>query len=77
MFHKMVRNKFYRVTFRKKVYKNLDDLQLDLADWFEEYNNEATHQGKRCGGKTPMQTFLVRKELVKQKNLYPNFQEAS
>jgi len=55
-FHKTVLNEFYRITFRKKLYQNLEDLQSDLDDWFDEYNNERTHQGKRCEGKTPMQT---------------------
>lgn len=31
------------------------------------------HQGKRCEGKTPMQTFLDGLELVNQKNLDTNF----
>ena len=27
------------------------------------YNNERTHQGKRCKGKTPMQTLLEGKQI--------------
>jgi hypothetical protein len=72
-FHKTVLNEFYRITFRKKLYQNLEDLQSDLDDWFDEYNNERPHQGKRCEGKTPMQTFLDGLELVNQKNLDTNF----
>jgi hypothetical protein len=34
--------------------------------------DERTHQGKRCEGKTPMQTFLGGLELVNQKNLDTN-----
>jgi len=33
------------------------------------YNNERTHQGKRCQGKTPMQTFIDGKQYFSQKNL--------
>jgi hypothetical protein len=72
-FHKPVLNKFYRITFRKKLYQSMQDLQSDLDDWFDEYNNERTHQGKRCDGKKPMQTFLDELELVNQKNLDTNF----
>ena len=60
-----------------KLYQGLEQLQHDLDDWFDEYNNKRTHQGKRCEGKTPMQTFLDGLELVEQKNLDTNFQEAS
>jgi len=27
-------------------------------DWVEYYNNERTHQGKMCCGRTPMETML-------------------
>ena len=68
-FHKRVLNEFYRVAFRKKIYYNLDELQKDLSDWMEHYNNSRTHQGKRCQGRTPMQTFIESLDLVEQKNL--------
>ncbi len=42
---------------RKKIYTDLDDLQLDLDIWLEYFNNERPHSGKYCYGKTPMQTF--------------------
>ena len=57
-FHKTVLNEFYRVTFRKKVYRSIDDLQADLDLWIREYNEQRSHQGRWCFGKTPMQTFL-------------------
>lgn len=68
-FHKTVLNEFYRVTFRKKIYRDLRELQKDLDEWIKYYNNSRTHQGKRCQGRTPMQTFMDSLELVKQKNL--------
>src|SRR5215467_9531362 len=37
-FHKTVLNEFYRVAFRKKVYRSLDELQVDLDLWLREYN---------------------------------------
>jgi len=66
-FHKTVLNEFYQVAFRKKVYRSLDELQLDLDIWLREYNEERTHQGKHCCGRTPMQTFLDGKEMTLQK----------
>ena len=32
-FHKTVLNEFYRVAFRKKIYKTLEELQSDLEAW--------------------------------------------
>lgn len=68
-FHKTVLNEFYRVEFRRKIFHNLDELQQDLNVWLWSYNNERTHQGKRCQGRTPMQTFIDGKEVVKEKML--------
>ena len=34
-FHKTILNKFYQVTFRKKLYSSLDQLQKDLDQWIE------------------------------------------
>ena len=34
-------NEFYRVAFRKKLYRSIDELQADLDAWLAEYN-EAT-----------------------------------
>jgi transposase InsO family protein len=36
-FHKTLLNEFYRITFRKKIYTNLADLQADLDGWLREY----------------------------------------
>lgn len=66
-FHKTVLNEFYQVTFRKKIYQTLEELQKDLDQFMEHYNNDRTHQGKRCQGKTPMQTFLDGMKLAKEK----------
>jgi len=68
-FHKTVLNEFYRIAFRKKIYNTLDELQTDLDTWIRYYNEERTHSGKYCFGKTPMQTFLDSMPLVKEKML--------
>jgi len=62
-----VLNEFYRVAFRKKIYKTLDDLQADLDAWLKLHNEERPHQGRWCYGKTPMQTFIDSIALAKEK----------
>ena len=66
-FHKTVLNEFYRVAFRKKVYRSIDELQTDLDLWVREYNEQRPHQGRWCFGKTPMQTFLDAIPVAKEK----------
>ena len=66
-FHKTILQEFYQITFRKKVYKTLEELQTDLDKWILWYNGERTHQGKMCCGRTPMQTFIDAKPLWKEK----------
>ena len=36
-FHKTVLQEFYQVTFRKKIYKDIETLQTDLDEWLEYY----------------------------------------
>ncbi|MEZ4333443.1 MAG: IS481 family transposase [Myxococcota bacterium] len=56
-FHKTILQEFYQVTFRKKLYGSLEELQVDLDTWLVWYNDERTHQGKMCCGRTPSATF--------------------
>jgi transposase InsO family protein len=66
-FHKTILDEFYRVAFRKKIYRTLDELQADVDLWLAQYNNERTHQGRWCFGKTPMQTFNDAKPMALEK----------
>ncbi len=66
-FHKTVLNEFYQVAFRRKIYRSLDEMQVDLDDWLRYYNEERTHQGKMCCGRTPMQTLIEGKEVWRDK----------
>jgi transposase InsO family protein len=66
-FYKIVLNEFYRIAFRKKVYRSIDELQADLDSWIKEYNEARPHQGRWCFGKTPMQTFLDALPMTKEK----------
>ena len=68
-FQKTVLNEFYRIAFRTKIYHSIEELQKDLDNWIEEYNNKRPHSGKYCFGKTPMQTFLDSLPLAKEKML--------
>jgi len=66
-FHKTVLQEFYQVTFRKRVYTCLEELQEDLDEWLDYYNNERTHQGKMCCGRTPMETLKDGKSIWQEK----------
>ena len=68
-FHKTILNEFYRVAFRKKIYRSIDELQVDLDAWIKTYNEQRPHQGRWCFGKTPLQTFLDSVPLAKEKLL--------
>jgi transposase InsO family protein len=65
--HRTMKDEFYAVAFRTKLYDNLELLQQDLDAWLQHYNNERTHSGRYCYGKTPMQTFLESLPLAKEK----------
>lgn len=71
-FHKTILQEFYQTMFRKKIYKTIDELQIDLDDWLDEYNKDRTHQGKMCNGRTPMETFVDGMKIWKQKNINQN-----
>ena len=68
-FHRTILEEFYSVAFRKKIYHSLDELQRDLDEWIVKYNHRRPHQGKRCQGRTPMETFLENLPLAKDKIL--------
>ena len=68
-FHKTILQEFYQITFRKKLYDTLEELQKDLDEWISSYNIQRTHQGKMCCGRTPMQTLIDGKLIWAEKNL--------
>jgi hypothetical protein len=57
------------VAFRKKLYGSIEEMQVDLDLWINQYNHERTHSGKYCFGKTPMETFMSSKNLATQKRI--------
>ena len=66
-FHRTIKEEFYDIAFRKKVYRSLDELQEDLDQWMGYYNAERPHSGKYCDGRTPDQTFSNTKHLADEK----------
>jgi transposase InsO family protein len=67
--NRTMQDEFYKVAFRKKLYRSLEEVQLDLDAWLVRYNNDRTNQGKNCKGRTPMQTFLEDRCLANEKDL--------
>lgn len=68
-FHKTILQEFYQITFRKKLYADLETLQNDLDEWLVFYNTSRSHQGKVCNGRTPLETLLNGKSIWAEKNL--------
>lgn len=68
-FHQTIQNEFYATAFRRKLYTSLDQLQADVDVWIKSYNEERTHSGKHCFGKTPMQALMDSKPLALAKQL--------
>ena len=66
-FHRTVLNEFYRIAFRRKIYRSVEELQADLDAWMASYNDERPHQGRWCFGKTPMKAFLDAMPIAKEK----------
>jgi transposase InsO family protein len=69
-----IQEEFYKVAFRKKLYRSVEEIQVDLDEYMAWYNTERTNQGRYCQGRTPMQTFLEGLELY-QKYVYEEVDE--
>ena len=68
-FHKTILQEFYQVVFRKTLFESIEQLQKDLDEWIDTYNNDRSHQGKICEGRTPLQTLEDGKKIWKEKFL--------
>lgn len=66
-FHKTILQEFYQIAFRKHIYTDIESLQKELDEWVHYYNNERTHQGKMCCGRTPMETLVDGKQIWREK----------
>jgi transposase InsO family protein len=47
-FHKPRLTEFYRLVFRKKIYRSLEELQAEVELWLKEDNEERPHPGQGC-----------------------------
>ena len=70
--HKTILQDFYqalpeRVAFRKDIHETIEQLQINLDEWIDYYNNECTQQGKVCLGRTPIQILQHGKRIWKEK----------
>lgn len=70
-----IQDEFYSVAFRKKLYRSVGEIQIDLDEFMMYYNTQRTNQGRYCQGRTPMQTLLDGRELY-QKYVYDLVDEA-
>jgi transposase InsO family protein len=79
--NQIIGDEFYKVAFRKKLYHTLEEIQVDLDAYMRRYNEERTNQGKRCQGRTPMETFLdglpLYQQYVYEKKEVENVNEAA
>ena len=66
-FHRTIQDEFYSIVFRKKLFTSIEELQQELDTWIKWYNEERTHAGKHCYGKTPWETFIQSKHLALEK----------
>ena len=74
--HRTVLDQFYRVAFRKRIYRTIDEPKTDLDAWIAEYNQTSTIKNgciRAAGvfGKTPMQTFPDALPLAQEKLIAP------
>ena len=74
-FHRTMKQEFYDIAFRRKIYQNIEELQIEVDRWLLQYNNDRPHSGKHCYGKTPMQTFHDGKHIAWEKTLPSNESE--
>jgi len=72
-FHQTLKNEFFAKVFREKWYKSLEELQHDLDEFLQAYNERRAHSGYRPNGRTPYQTFL---DLVKEPEVQGQVQAA-
>lgn len=70
-FHRTMQDECYSLLFRKKLYRSVEELQVDVDEWIRRYNMERPHSGRYCYGKMPWQTFLESKHIALSKYIAP------
>lgn len=56
--NRTILEEFYQVALRKKRYRGIEDLQVDLDRFIEFYNFNRPHQGYKLNGSTPAERFI-------------------
>ena len=64
-------NESYWVAFRKKIYRSLEELEMDLEAWLQEYNEQRPIKNGDVTRNTPRQTFIESVPLTKEKMRAP------
>jgi transposase InsO family protein len=66
-FHRTLKDEFFSLAYRRKIYTSVEELQADLDEFMRHYNETRAHHGYRTQGRTPLQTFhdhLARPEVA-------------
>jgi hypothetical protein len=45
-----MKDEFYSIAFRKKIYHYLEELQQDVDQWLLVYNRQRPYSGRYCHG---------------------------
>jgi transposase InsO family protein len=56
-FNRTLKEEFFSVAYRKRLYESVEALQTDLDGVLSFYNERRAHHGYRTQGRTPLQTF--------------------
>lgn len=56
-FNRTLKEEFFSVAYRKRLYESVEALQADLDAFVSFYNERRAHHGYRTRGRTPLQTF--------------------
>lgn len=56
-FNRTVKEEFFDIALRQKLYTSVEELQKDLNEWLKHYNYERPHQGYRNMGRRPIETI--------------------
>ncbi len=68
-FHRTIKDAFYDIAFRKRLYRPVGEWQTDLDAWLDKYNEQRPQSGRYCYGKTPMQTFRQTLHIAVEKTI--------
>jgi len=57
-FNRTLKEEFFSVAYRKRLYESVEALQTDLDAFLSFYNERRAHHGYSTQGRTPVQTFI-------------------